>query len=239
MTAMLASVTDAAEAAMALRLGAEVIDLKDPAAGALGALPLPAIAALTAAVGGRRLVSATIGDLPMVPALLLRAVRDTAGTGVDFVKAGLFAQAGRRRCIAALAAVSRDTRLVGVLFADQKFDLALLDALADAGFAGVMLDTADKRAGGLRRHRSDGELAAFVERAGTLGLVSGLAGSLGLEDIAPLTALAPTYLGFRGALCANRARTGGLDPDSFAAVRACVSSARSTPRGERQVLPFA
>ena len=39
MTRLLASVRDGAEAADALAAGAEIIDFKDPAHGALGALP--------------------------------------------------------------------------------------------------------------------------------------------------------------------------------------------------------
>ncbi len=40
MTRMLASVANAAEADVVLRHGADVIDLKDPGRGALGAVPL-------------------------------------------------------------------------------------------------------------------------------------------------------------------------------------------------------
>ena len=43
MTALLASVRSVAEAELALAGGADVIDLKDPSQGALGALPLSLI----------------------------------------------------------------------------------------------------------------------------------------------------------------------------------------------------
>ncbi len=40
MTRMLASVANSAEAQVVLQLGADLIDLKDPARGALGAIPM-------------------------------------------------------------------------------------------------------------------------------------------------------------------------------------------------------
>ncbi|HNI07365.1 MAG TPA: (5-formylfuran-3-yl)methyl phosphate synthase, partial [Thiobacillaceae bacterium] len=64
MSGWLASVTGAEEARLALAAGADLIDCKNPAAGALGALPRATVAEVLAAVGGRRPVSATIGDFP-------------------------------------------------------------------------------------------------------------------------------------------------------------------------------
>ena len=64
MTALLASVTDLQEARMALEAGANIIDLKDPARGALGAVSNDIQQSVTRFVDRRRLVSATVGDLP-------------------------------------------------------------------------------------------------------------------------------------------------------------------------------
>lgn len=239
MTAMLASVTDRAEAKLAAAFGADVIDLKDPAAGALGALPLATITQIVNDLAGRHPVSATLGDLPMVPAVLVDAALATARTGVDFVKVGLFTHPERRDCIAALAPVAREVRLVGVLFADQGLELSLLDALADAGFAGAMLDTAAKNSGGLRTHLSDRDLALFVRRAQTSGLITGLAGSLRLDDIPPLAQLGPTYLGFRTALCRGHARTAPLDAQAFTTVRAQLTACFNTNKNVLRVGPIA
>jgi uncharacterized protein (UPF0264 family) len=91
-----------------------------------------------------------------------------------------------------------------------------------------MLDTAGKSTGGLRRHLDPVRLAAFVASARAHGLVSGLAGSLRVADIAPLGRLRPDYLGFRGALCGGD-RTAGLDPGAMAAVRRAVNEACRFP----------
>ncbi len=225
MTGFLASVTSAAEAEIVLAAGADIIDLKDPHSGALGALPSSAIREAVRAVAGRRTVSATAGDLPMQPRLIADAVARIAELGVDIVKVGMFPGGDPFACIATLAkAGARGTRIVAVLFADQTPDFAVIDRLQEAGFAGAMLDTADKQAGGLRRHLGDAVLADFVERVSRREMLSGLAGSLGLADIAPLTRHSPDYLGFRGALC-TAGRTSTLDPERVRAVRTAIDQA--------------
>jgi len=227
-TGFLASVTSADEAEIVLAAGADIIDLKDPAAGALGALRAPAARAAVARVAGRRTVSATAGDLPMRPATVADAVARIADLGVDIVKVGLFRGGDRSGCIAALARqAAAGTRIVAVMFADQEPDFTLLEALRDAGFAGAMLDTADKRDGGLRDHLAAPALGAFVRRARDNGLLSGLAGSLRLSDVAPLLELTPDYLGFRGALCAE-GRTSAIDPERVRAVRAAIDPHQSS-----------
>ena len=132
---------------------ADLIDVKDPAAGALGAAPLATIRSIVAAVGGRHPVSATLGDLPMVPALLADAARQTHAAGVDFVKIGFFPDGDHAACMAALRLIAAEgTALVpAVLFADCAPDFALLELLAEAGFAGAMLDTAGKTGRALPR----------------------------------------------------------------------------------------
>lgn len=235
---LLASVRSAVEARIALAAGVDVLDLKEPGAGALGAVApavARAVAGLARAAGGPP-VSATIGDLPFDPRRVVPAVAAMAAMGVDIVKVGVF-DGDVPATLAALRPTARaGTRLVAVLFADRRPDLALLPALRDAGFLGAMLDTAGKESGGLRRYLDDRALARFVRAARDLGLRCGLAGSLRLEDIAPLAALAPDYLGFRGALC-RAGRDGALDPGRLAAVakalRAIASSATATAGRQR------
>ena len=234
MTQMLASVTSVAEARLALALGADIIDLKNPHAGALGALPLPTLLSIVAAIDGRRTVSATIGDTPDDASRIAQKVFATAATGIDIVKIGVAANRSQLalwqgmawlaspRLATGLGTEPVSTRLVAVLFADHPFDLGWVDIFAEIGFHGVMLDTADKHAGGLRTHCDDGQLRNFVHRAHSKHLACGLAGSLRLDDISPLLALSPDYLGFRGALCHNTSRTDQLDADAFRAVRAGI-----------------
>jgi uncharacterized protein (UPF0264 family) len=207
MTAMLASVRTLQEAWLALELGADLIDLKEPSRGALGALDHAAVRVMVGAIGGRRPVSATIGDQPeMEPRSMLAAVGQMAGTGVDYIKIGFFAHRRARECVRALAGRARATRLIAVVLADEPwtFDSVpsreahrqhlhlpdLLDEAAASGFAGAMLDTGTKDGRSLRDWRDAAQLACFVDRARGAGLLTGLAGSLGERDVPPLAAVA-------------------------------------------------
>ncbi len=232
MTRLLASVATLDELALAARGGVDILDLKDPKAGALGAWPLDGIARAVSVARSwpvRPPLSATVGDLPMDPAAVVERVAETWACGVDFVKIGLFPSgypvAGDPvACVAALAPQAwRGARIVAVLFADLWPDAnRLLPDIARAGFAGAMLDTAGKGTGGLLRHKTNDELARFVEQARHLGLLTGLAGSLSREDIPMLLPLTPDYLGFRTALCADADRGGALDPTALAAIRHAI-----------------
>ena len=228
MTAMLASVRTLDEALFALEAGADFIDLKEPSQGALGALDHASVRVCVKAIGGRRPVSATIGDIvSMDPREMTAAVERMAATGVDYIKIGFFVHPRTFDCAAALVALARKTRLVAVMFADELYDLELVDALANAGFAGAMLDTAHKTGKTLCDWRKDGELREFVNRARGHGFLTGLAGSLRREDIAPLLAIEPDYLGFRGALCSGSNRDQHFDAAAFTRIRRAIPELES------------
>jgi len=222
MTLLLASVTGPEEAALVLAHGADIIDLKDASQGALGALPPEVVRATVAAVRGRRPVSAVIGDLPMEPDVIAAAVESTAQTEVDYVKVGLFPGPLRAQCVRELSSLARKTKIVGVMFADGGADNALVHLMAESGFAGAMLDTADKRGARLLDCMDIASLRDFVAACQEHGLMTGLAGSLEAPDVPRLLLVAPHYLGFRGALCVGRDRTARIDPQSVKLIRALI-----------------
>ena len=225
--AFLASVMTAAEADMTLHGGAGIIDCKDPASGALGALDAEAVRNIVAVIARRVPVSATIGDLPAEADAMVSAAAAMSATGVDIVKIGFFGDEDPRRAIVALGQENRPPiQLVAVLMADRNPDISLLPILADNGFAGAMLDTADKSAGRLTTVLSSDRLTEFVRVAAANGLSAGLAGSLQRCDIAGLERLGADVLGLRGALCTS-GRASGLDPKLLAAVRHEFERARS------------
>lgn len=206
----LASVGNVAEAKQALAGGAEIIDIKDPAHGALGAASdadVMAIIQCVAAQGEqRRLVSATVGDLPLDAGQLVPVCAARAKTGVDIVKVGLIPGAARLACVTALGPLARQHPMIVVLFADREGDRLdelelLLRSLGSNGFLGVMIDTFDKRAGSLTAQWSPATTRGFVSSAHDCELLCGLAGSLSLADIADLAPMGADVLGFRGALC--------------------------------------
>jgi (5-formylfuran-3-yl)methyl phosphate synthase len=233
MTGLLASVRSAAEAALAVVGGADIIDAKEPAAGALGRVESSVLRAILREVAGRRPVSATIGDLDLSPSVVSAAVEATAADGADIVKIGVFPGALEATWAALQPLARRGLRLVAVMFADRAPNLVELPArCAEAGFFGVMLDTADKAAGPLSAHLDRKAVAGFVARARSLGLASGLAGSLRLGDIPSLVPLGANYLGFRSALTIA-GRSSGLDAAVLRAVRAALDQAAPSRESSR------
>ena len=221
MTLFLASVRDEAEAAIALLARADIIDLKEPRRGALGALDRETTRSIVSLLGGRARLSATIGDLPMQPETIGAAVLEKADCGVDYVKFGLLSDGDARRCLDALHPLARQANLIVVLFADRLPDFDAVVAAAAMGAAGIMLDTANKGSGSLLAHLDPRQLTSFVAQAKSHGLTVGLAGSLAAADVPELLPLAPDLLGFRGALC-NGSRGASLDPAACAAIRALI-----------------
>ena len=213
MTKMLASVTGVDEALLALDENVDIIDLKQPAAGALGALDISVVKTIVAALANRCPVSATIGDMPMQAEPILNAVQNMAETGVDYVKIGFFPDSATwPATIEKLAVLApKNIALIAVLFADQQPDMAIIPMLKQAGFTGVMLDTQAKQQGSLNQVMASDTIQHFVSLAKSHQLLCGLAGSLTLASIPRLLPYQPDYLGFRGALCDQHIRTGQLN----------------------------
>jgi uncharacterized protein (UPF0264 family) len=221
---LLISVRSADEAEVALAGGAGIIDIKEPAKGVLGAAPLEVIRAIVERIGGKRPVSATVGDIPLAHALA--ASEATAATGVDYVKIGAFPGGDPASGLMTLKPLAdKGVQLILVLFADMEPDLRLVRLAAKAGFKGVMFDTARKGQGNLRSILSDEQLRAFVSAAKGMDVMAGLAGSLRLSDIPALMALQPDVLGFRGAACADSSREGALELLAVAALRDAIINA--------------
>ena len=170
MTLFLASVRDVAEAEIALLAGADIIDLKDPAQGALGAVDPATARSVVDVIAGRVPVSATIGDLPMQAEAIRGAVLERASCGVDYVKLGLFPGGDPQACFEALRPIAPRVRLILVLFADALPSFDAVAAASDMGATGIMLDTADKNAGSLLTHLDASGIARFVAHAKDAGL---------------------------------------------------------------------
>lgn len=87
---LLISVLNLEEARKALNGGCDIIDVKNPAEGSLGANHPKIIREIVRYVNRRVEVSSTIGDLPNLPGTSSLAGLGAASLGVDYVKAGLY-----------------------------------------------------------------------------------------------------------------------------------------------------
>jgi uncharacterized protein (UPF0264 family) len=220
MTQLLISVTSIEEAQIALENGADIIDLKDPSAGALGALPLQKIQAIAIYVNGKRPMSATIGDLPMQPILLLQHVLQLASTKIDFIKIGFFEAKDYQPSLDALKqATQAGVKLIAILFAEYQYPNSLIAAIQKAGFSGVMLDTMQKNGATFLDYYSEDDIHHFAENVFKHGLLFGLAGSLRLQHVTSVKKINPTYVGFRGGVCIENHRASSLDVEKIRRIR--------------------
>jgi uncharacterized protein (UPF0264 family) len=231
-TALLASVRTVHEAVLAVEAGADIIDLKEPRAGALGALPLPLIREIVAQVRSisQAPLSATVGDLGdgEIEEMTHRVIA-TAATGVDFVKVGVVQGPHARTALAQL--VSLPARVVPLFLADDGLDLALVEHACAVGLPIVMVDTADKRVGSLFDCVAHATLQKMIATVHGAGARAGLAGSLRADHVPLLRELSPAIAGFRGALC-DGSRTGQLVPGKVRALRAALPAMSPDDLGE-------
>ena len=216
---ILVSVRSVEEALLAVSGGVDFIDLKEPSRGALGGLPPATIRSIVDALrrhGSGLPVSATIGDVPAHELnRIATRVDAVAACGVDYVKVGIERTPQAVALLDALAASGWP--VVPVFIADQGLDFSHVAHASALGFPGVMVDTADKRAGSLFDAVPLPDLRRFagVVRAtggtGASAALLGLAGALRVEHEPLLRALAPDFAGFRTAVCVG-GRSSALDP---------------------------
>ena len=225
---LLVSVTSATEAAAALAGGADLIDAKDPAAGALGAVSLERLRQIWTMVAGARLVTAALGDAADEGAIE-RAARTFAAAGAAFVKVGFAGVTDTSRVAALIAAAVGGTRpenccVIGVAYADADRASSiernrLLETAASSGARGVLLDTFDKSGGGLRHLIPPRELIEWVAAAHDAGLLVALAGQLTASDLQFVRDTGADIAGVRGAACEG-GRAGHVTADRVRLLRA-------------------
>jgi (5-formylfuran-3-yl)methyl phosphate synthase len=107
---LLVSVTSAVDAAAALAGGADLVDAKDPAAGALGAVSIEQFRRVVAAVAGARPVTAALGDAADEPAIE-QTTRAFAGLAASFVKIGFAGIDSADRIASLIAAAVRGVKI--------------------------------------------------------------------------------------------------------------------------------
>jgi uncharacterized protein (UPF0264 family) len=227
---LLVSVTDAAEAQLAVAGGVDVVDVKNPAEGSLGAPAPGVIAAVAAVLPADVPLSAAVGDLPSLPGTAALAALGAACSGAASVKIGLWGTSTRDEAVAVLRAarkaVDGDAEVVAVAYADAARvpgrplpPRELVAAAREAGVAGCLLDTAIKDGRGLLSWLAVDALAELAAEAHAAGLQMALAGALRADDLPEIRATGADVVGVRSAACRNGERTAPLDPSRIARLR--------------------
>ena len=223
MTGMLASVASVEEASIVLNAGVDIIDIKNPYEGALGALDNHDIKKIVRFVNYKTLTSATIGDLDSDDPELLNRIIVMSETGVDYVKVGLFETKPSANFIRAIInAINKGIKIVVVLFAENYQCVDSILPIMQTGITGIMLDTKDKQTKNLCSILNKNELIEFIDLAKKNNLLTGLAGSLTQEDILPLLEINSDYLGFRGALCSQSNRINEVSEEQVETIRKAI-----------------
>ena len=221
---ILISPTSLEEAEAAIAGGADIIDVKNPAEGSLGASFPWVIRRVAERIAGRPiLLSATLGDLPAKPGTAALAALGAIQSGARYIKAGLYGTRDEAEARAVMRAVTRtcretDATLLPVAagYADYRRFAGLdpqtiVRVARDSDAALVMLDTAIKDGATLFDALDEAELAAFASAARVAGLGVALAGSVGLRHLAALRRIGADVVGIRGAVCRGGDRRGTID----------------------------
>jgi len=228
---LLVSVVDDDEARLAVAGGVDVVDVKNPAEGSLGAPAPGVIAQVRSVVPAEMPLSAAIGDLPSLPGTAALAALGAARSGAAYVKIGLWGSSTTEQAVAVLRAardaVDGDAAVVAVTYADAARvpsrplpPRLLVDAAHRAGVAGCLIDTSVKDGHGLLSWLAPDDLADIVAEAHGAGLEMGLAGQLRAEDLPAIRASGADIAGVRSAACLDGRRTAPLDPERIALLRA-------------------
>ena len=210
---LLVSPINLEEAKAAYNGGADIIDVKNPKEGSLGANFPWVIRSVKEAMGPKTPVSATIGDMNYKPGTASLAALGAAVSGADYVKVGLYDVQTTEQAIDMVEHVVKSVKdydpskkVVISGYADYKrinsIPLRELPPIcADCGADVVMMDTGIKDGRSTFEFMTNEELSQFVESARDLGLVTAIAGNIKFEDIEAINQIGPDIIGIRGCVC--------------------------------------
>jgi hypothetical protein len=191
-------------------VAADIIDVKKPSEGSLGA-NFPWVIREIKSFANKP-VSAAIGDFPYKPGGAALAAYGAACAGADYVKIGL-AFSGTEKAREVIEAVTKAVKdefpekfVVIAGYSDYErmgsispFEIAPLAAACGADYA--MVDTGIKDGRSTFSFMDEATLTRFTEGNRELGIGTALAGSLVFADIDALKRINPEIIGVRGMVC--------------------------------------
>ena len=212
---LLVSVRSADEAQAALAGGADIIDVKEPARGALGMADVSVINDVVQTSGDRATVTAALGEL--VDLVRCAPPPGPLASQLDMIKIGL-ADAPRDWQSQLLARFKslRQHAPIAVAYADHHRVAAppvadVVEFAIEHRLKGVLIDTAIKDGCGLYDWLNDDDLHDLVTAVRAAGRLIALAGSLTCVDFGRTLSLGPDIVAVRGAACVSNDRGGAVD----------------------------
>ncbi len=218
----LITVTDKKEAEQILSTETDIIDIKNPEEGSLGANFPWIVEEIVETVSDTFEISLAIGDVPNLPGTVSFAVAGAAKYSPDYIKIGLLGPETvdkavnlLKKCRRAIKDIDKDIKVVGALYADYQRcgsinPLKLPEIGEKAGADLIMVDTAVKDGKNIFDHMSLEELKKFVEKSHEKGLETALAGSLRKEHVEKVREIKGDIFGVRGAVCDENVREASI-----------------------------
>jgi len=209
------------EALEAISGGADIIDVKNPHEGPLGASFPWIIKRIRQITPTNIEVSCTIGEQPNRPGSMALASFGAAATGVNYIKAGLSGLRTVEEAVQLMRGITKaakeynpSVKVVASGYADaariSTVDPLLIPKIAYEAQADVaMLDTAIKDGQSLFNFLTKAQLQYFINTAQNYGLKAALAGSLQKKDLPLIYALGADVAGLRSAACTSNDRVNG------------------------------
>ena len=219
---LLVSPKNRQEAIEAIKGGADIIDVKNPLEGSLGANFPWVIKEIRQLTPPTIAISATIGDLDYKPGTAAQAALGAAFCGTNYVKLGLFGKMSKEQAIdlvdkvvSAANLFSPKIKVAVAGYADAHrigaIDPMLVPIITSNAKAHVaMIDTAIKDGKSTFDFLKESQLRNFVNDSHRLGLMTALAGNLQKNDLLKVWKLKVDIVGVRSAVCKN-GRTGKID----------------------------
>lgn len=231
---LLVSPMDIEEARSALSGGADILDVKNPKEGSLGANFPWSIKAVAELVGGRVPVSATIGDLDYKPGTASLAALGAAFSGADYIKVGLLgvrsaeqAEDMLKNIVQAVKSYDRRKKVVASAYSDYSrvgsIPPMILPPVAESSGADVvMVDTAIKDGRSTFEFMSEQDLSEFISAGQNLALEVAIAGTIGFKDLDLLKRIDPDIIGVRGIVCGGD-RKSSIKPELVNELKLAIS----------------
>jgi (5-formylfuran-3-yl)methyl phosphate synthase len=218
---LLISPINTEEAQEAILGGADIIDVKNPKEGSLGANFPWVIKSIRELTPKNMLVSATLGDVPYKPGTVSLAAAGAVLSGADYIKVGLYgtrnyleAREVMDNVVKTVKDLNDDILVVASGYADAH-RVGAVDPMeiprvaADSGADLAMVDTAVKDGKTLFDFMDEEVISKFTEDAHERGLQNALAGSIKEEQLKILHDLGCDVVGIRGAACTGGDRNSG------------------------------
>ncbi len=218
---LLISPINTEEALEAIEGGADIIDVKNPKEGSLGANFPWVIKNIRKITPKGMLVSATLGDVPFKPGTVSLAAAGAVVSGADYIKVGLYGTKNYNEALEVMENVVKSVKefdnnaiVVASGYADAHrvgaVDPMEIPKIAlDSGADLAMVDTAVKDGKTLFDFMDKDKLQIFNRMIHDYGLKSALAGSIKKEQLQLLYEIGCDVVGIRGAACTGGDRNKG------------------------------